>query len=84
MFMQVLQLDLCNRSPHGHTADGLTRLEYFFSLFTLANQVWALLRAILEVLNFCHFGSCGDPHQDRHIDAHSFSIYPKHTYTHDN
>ncbi len=82
VFMQVLQLDLCYRSPHGHTADWLTSLEYFFSLFTLASQVWALLRAILKVLNFCHFDSCGDPHQGRHIDTHSFSIYPKHTRAH--
>lgn len=54
VFMQVLELELCHSSLHGHAADPLTSLEYFYLLFTLASQVWALQRAILEVLNFCH------------------------------
>lgn len=82
VFTQVLQLDLCYRSPHGHTADRLTRQEYCFSLFTLASQVWALLRAILEVLNFCHFDSFSDPHQDGRINTHSFSFFLSQTHSH--
>lgn len=81
MFMQVLQLDLCNRCPHGHTSDWLTGLEYFFSLFTLARRVWVLLRAIVEALNFSHSEPCGDPRQDGHTNTHSASFPPKHTRT---
>lgn len=82
VFMQVLQLDLCNSCPHGHTADWLTRLENFFSLFTLASRVWVLLRAIVEALNFSHSESCGDPYQFGHTNTHSSSFPPKHTRTH--
>lgn len=36
----------------GAAAGALGKPEYSFSLFTLANQVWVLLRTILEVLHF--------------------------------
>lgn len=55
VFVQVLQLDLCEVSQWSHCR--LADSACFFSLFTLASQVKVLLRAILEVHNFCHFGS---------------------------